>query len=147
MGRFNLRKVLSFGFLTFAAATLVLFGGSSSALADSHRDHHRNDHNNDNNNQPRINGSIGTTATTATIPFRFRRFRDRTVTVVISIKKDSNGMIMEKAVTAKLDGSGRGMVTVRGLMAGTDYKFKVRILKNNGNGSTDNSQTRDAMTT
>ena len=85
------------------------------------------------------------TKNSAVLPIKDDKFKSQDVTVIVSIKNDSTGDLVEREVKTTLDSDGNGAITVKKLQSITTYTFKVRIMKPNGN-STDNSSSKDATT-
>lgn len=139
----NTRKIFSMAVFSLASLAMVFSAGIASANSHDNRHDHGD---NNNSSQPRINSGIDTTKNSATISFRARRFRNETINAIVSVKNRSTDMLQEKSYKVSLDDRGEGTVMVRGLMSGTRYDFKVRIMRMGSDRSTDNSDSRSART-
>lgn len=124
----SMKKSLSFGLV--GALALAFVSIVSVASADS---------------TPRLYSITQVTSNSVVLPIKDDRFDDQEVTAIVSIKNEETGNLVERAFRTSLDSDGNGSITVGNLTSGTEYSFKVRIIKPNGN-STDNSSRKYATT-
>ncbi len=141
MDAINYKKILGITIASFAALAFLLIVPAAKADDENTVEMH--------GAGPKITDISDIRATSAVINFRSHghKFRNQTVTAIISIKNESTEILKERAARIMLNDNGEGSVRVTKLLPGTDYSFKVRILESGEtNESTRNSEDKDITT-
>ena len=134
----NLKKAINESIAVLLMATFLMIAPVASA--------HHDDHSNVQKNL-KLYGATNRTSSSVVLPFKYKKFRNDKINVVVSIRKKGSGKVMEKAFETTLSSKGKGSVTVTGLDSGIRYKFKVKLKRiNDGTKYTKNSATRSAKT-
>lgn len=136
------KKFFNLLFFSFAALALLSFSHSAKASEDDNGVSMHGE-------GPKITDISDIRNTSAIVNFRthHHRFNNQTVTAIISIKDESTEILKERAAKVMLNDNGEGSIRITGLRSGTDYSFKVRILKDDDpSRSTRNSNDKEATT-
>ena len=130
MNAINMKKSLYAGLMGVLALAFVSV--ASVARADSDR--------------PKLYTITEVTKNSVVLPIKDKEFRNETVTAIVSVKNQSTGILVERAFKVSLNDKGDGSIKVGSLKSGTDYTFKVRLMRTGETESTDNSSSKDATT-
>lgn len=132
MNAINIKKSLYVGLIGFLGLAFVSIIPSASADMSGH--------------QPRLFSITEVTKNSVVLPIKDTKFKNETVTAIVSIKNQSTGILVEKAFKVSLNDKGDGSIKVGNLKSVTDYTFKVRLMRMGESDSTGNSSSKDAST-
>lgn len=135
------KKLLNIVAVFLVAGFTVLL--SPIAFAGSRNDRNNNDMS---GSKPKITGVVERTNNSVVLSFKDKKFKNKTVDVIVTIKRKSPKVLFERVFKVSVNENGKGTVAVDKLMSGVKYKFKIRILKAGGEKSTRNSNEKSVFT-